>query len=254
LNQRGNSNAPGAIVPSPPTSTDLVPRPDDSLQLGVSVNVAPVHWRAPAQAPDLPFITAPDSSLTTSFRLLAHRIRDQPDVRVIAVTSPNDGEGKTTCAINLAMALAEHGRNTILLVEANRRRPRLASVLGMQVPICLSTQMWEALNSQNHSWEVVPAFTLNFHVLAFDPEKAEPRRIDAREFMGMMHELVHLPYRYIIVDCPPVLDSADVNVIEGGVDGVLLTARAGVTTNSQLRSAVESLAPVRMLGTVLVES
>jgi Mrp family chromosome partitioning ATPase len=63
-----------------------------------------------------------------------------------------------------------------------------------------------------------------------------------------------LPYRYILIDCPAVLDSADVNIIEGAVDGVLMTAKSGVTTTSQLRSAVESLAPVRILGTVLMAS
>jgi Mrp family chromosome partitioning ATPase len=152
------------------------------------------------------------------------------------------------------MALAEHGGSTILLVEANRRRPRLAKLMGLEVTTCLATQMWEALNSREHVWEVVPTFTINFHVLAFNPEKVEPRRIDAREFTQMMQELVHLPYRYILIDCPAVLDSADVNIIEGAVDGVLMTAKSGVTTTSQLRSAVESLAPVRILGTVLMAS
>src|SRR4051812_33115113 len=58
----------------------------------------------------------PDSARAASFRVLRHRLEQRGNPRTIAVTSAEEGEGKTTCAANLAMALGECERARVLLV------------------------------------------------------------------------------------------------------------------------------------------
>lgn len=205
----------------------------------------------PPGANNLPFIKDADSPVAASYRVLRHRLREANNPSSIAVTSPNRYEGKTTCAINLAMALAEHGREKVLLVEANLRFPNLAATLGFTTPSCFGKQMAAHLKSPLSPWEVVAAFFHNLHVLTIDPASVGHWRMSAPGLKLAMDQLKASGYKHIIVDCPSALGSADVNVIEDTTDGVLLTARAGKTTASSLKQTERHLAPVNIFGIVL---
>lgn len=206
----------------------------------------------PPGADNLPFIKNADSPVAASFRVLRHRLREADNPATIAVTSPNRHEGKTTCAINLAMALSEHGREKVLLLEANLRYPNLAAALGFSSPACFGQQMASHLKSPLSPWEVVAAFFHNLHVLAVSPASVGQWRISAPGLKLAMDQLRASGYKHIIVDCPSALGSADVNVIEDTTDGVLLTARAGSTTAESLKKTERHLAPANILGVVLM--
>ena len=60
-------------------------------------------------------------------------------------------------------------------------------------------------------------------------------------------------YDYIVVDTPPVLGAADVNVIEESADGVIFTAWARQTSSRTLQRAIEQLAPAKLLGVTLLD-
>jgi Mrp family chromosome partitioning ATPase len=206
----------------------------------------------PPGANNLPFIKDADSPIAASFRVLRHRLREADNPASIAVTSPNRYEGKTTCAINLAMALAEHGREKVLLVEANLRFPNLAAALGFTAPSCFGKQMAAHLKSPLSPWEVVAAFFHNLHVLAIDPASVGHWRMSAPGLKLAMDQLKASGYKHVIVDCPSALGSADVNVIEDTTDAVLLTARAGKTTAESLKKTERHLAPANIAGIVLM--
>jgi len=208
----------------------------------------------PQSVQDLPFIdeNAIDSPVAASFRVLRHRLREADNPSIIAVTSPDRHEGKTTCAINLAMALAEHGRERVLLVEANLRFPRLAAALGFDTPSCFAKQMEAHLKEPLAPWEMVAAFFHNLHVLAVDRTTVGQYRLNAPSLRLAMGHFQSSGYKHIIVDCPPALGSADVNVIEDTTDGVLLTARTGQTTGESLKTTKRHLAPANILGVVLM--
>src|SRR5580700_9675186 len=76
-------------------------------------------------------LTQPVSPQARSYRLLRHQLLTHLDPRVVVVTSALNGEGKTTCAINLALCIAEETLASVLLLEANPHRPSLAQVFGM---------------------------------------------------------------------------------------------------------------------------
>ena len=218
------------------------------------VDIIATHSEPPKSQFPLPFVRAPQSEIAASFRLLRHRLAAAGDPRIIAITSPDREEGKSTCAVNLAMAMAEHESTEVLLVEANLRAPRLCEMLGFAPPECFATQMGESLGQDHTVWKGVAAFFPNLHVLALDPRSPRDERLNAAAFAGAMRSLADSDYQHIVVDCPSVVGTADVNVIADSADGILLTCRGGTTTRDALQLAVRHLSPTPVLGCVLLES
>ena len=89
---------------------------------------------------------------------------------MILVTSPGAGDGKTLCALNLALALGEGGQAKVLLLEANFRALSLARLLGFQPPGLFEQQLeyYRALNV--HSWDVAETASPWLHEAAVAPD------------------------------------------------------------------------------------
>ncbi|HEU5058503.1 MAG TPA: hypothetical protein VFU21_18350, partial [Kofleriaceae bacterium] len=77
-----------------------------------------------------------DSPRAAAFRVLRHHLLEHGQPKVVAVSSARDREGKTTTAVNLALALAECGRARVLLIDGNLRRPELAGLFRFVPPWC----------------------------------------------------------------------------------------------------------------------
>ena len=90
------------------------------------------------------------------------------------------------------------------------------------------------------------------HIAAVRPGEARPR-LDGSALASSVASLQRAGYEHIVIDTPPVLGSADVNLIEDCVDGVLFVMRAGRSSRQELRRAVEQLAPTNLLGAVLLD-
>ena len=215
-------------------------------------------WVATHRPPDEPdarivMVREPDSPAAASFRVLRHRLQERGDPRIIAVTSAGPKEGKTTCAVNLALALGECGRARVLLVEANLRAPSLAPLFGFMPPQCFSVQMQKHREKPTEGWSVVEVFSEYLHVLAVEPSDRGRPLLDGPAFAIAMEMLAQAGYDYIVVDTPPVLGAADVNLIEDSADGVLLTAWARSTSSQKLRQAIDQLVPAKVLGVTLLD-
>jgi polysaccharide biosynthesis transport protein len=231
------------------------PRGDRTSRIEDVARVVAVHKTVPKENQWLlPLIGQPVGSGAASYRVLRYRLKKQGDPRAIGVTSPQEGEGKTTLAANLALALAEDGRERVLLVEANFQRPRIAELFGFVPPDCFSRQLNRSLDLPASSWNVVAACTDNLHLLAIDPNSSGLGSLYAPAFRNAVRQLRATAYAFIVVDCAAVLGSADVNVIADTMDGLLFAAAAGRTRARNLRRAAEYLAPANVLGTVLMET
>ncbi len=195
----------------------------------------------------------PDSERSAQFRVLRHHLLEVGRPQCVVVSSPHNGEGKTTTAVNLALALAECGRAKVLLVETHLRRPQLASVFKLVPPWCFAEQLAAHRHQPMMPWSLVDIPQLWLHVAAINPRIEKTQLLDGPAFAIAMERLRLGGYDHIVIDAPPVLGSADVNLMADAADAVLLTLRARVTTTRDLRRAIDQIGASKVAGTVLVE-
>ncbi|NLG55328.1 MAG: polysaccharide biosynthesis tyrosine autokinase [Rhodococcus sp.] len=186
-----------------------------------------------------------------SFRELRTNLQflqvDNPP-RVIIVTSALPNEGKSTTAVNLALALVESGKS-VCLVEGDLRKPRVSKYLGLIGSVGLSNVLAGAAKIDDLLQET-PA---GLKVLASGPIPPNPSELlgsqAAREVLTKLRE----QFDYVIVDASPLLPVTDAVVLTALADGAVVVARYGATTRDQLTRAVENLRSVnaKILGTIL---
>lgn len=228
-------------------------RPMDEVREPPEINLTEHHLPPDApRDPRLVMLSEPDSDRSASFRILRHHLMDHGRPQVIVVSSARQGEGKTTCAVNLALALAECNRARVLLVEATMRSPQLAQVFQLTPPWCFAEQLAAHRQQPLLPWSAVHMPELFLHVAPMSPDMHQRQLLDAPAFAIAMERLRMANYDHIVVDAPAVIGSAEVNLLQDAADGVILVARSKLTTTRTMRQAVEQLSPTKIIGTVLL--
>lgn len=168
--------------------------------------------------------------------------------RVIAVTSSIPEEGKTTVALNLASTLAETGFS-VCLVDADLRRPAVARLLGLADPVGLTS----VLIHQIEVTEALQHAGSNLYVLASGPTPPNPSEVLASSYVRDVIRSLLDSVDYVVIDTAPLLPVADGSEVAALADGTLLVTRQGVTTDTAVKRALESLSRVdaRLLGVIL---
>jgi Mrp family chromosome partitioning ATPase len=207
----------------------------------------------------------PDSERSAAFRVLRHHLLElalQPDEKTglprirtqcVVVSSPQPGDGKTTTALNLALALAECGRAKVLLVETNLRRPQLGEIFKLTPPWCFAEQLAAHRHQPMMPWSLIEIPQLWLHVGAINPRIQKTQLLDGPAFAIAMERLRLGGYDHIVIDAPPVLGSADVNLMTDAADAVVFAVRSRRSTTRDLRRAVEQLGDPKFAGVVLVQ-
>jgi len=198
-------------------------------------------------------ITDPYSFAAEEYRKLRARVlraTEKDFQNTIMVTSSQGSEGKTVTAINLAVAIAYELDHTVLLVDADLRKPSIHTYLGLQLQSGLS----EYLSSQAQLPDILVKTGIGKLVLlpAGKPPENPAELIASERMRDMILELKErYRDRYIIIDSSPLLMTADSISLCDYVDGVIFVARAGVTDP---KTATQALALVKdhttILGTV----
>lgn len=171
--------------------------------------------------------------------------------RVLVLTSPTPGDGKSTSSANLALALAQQGHRC-LLVDGDLRRGALHEALGGVRDPGLSNLLLGRveLSAAVQPVEVRGVMLDLVSTGVLPPNPAELLGSDAmRDLLAQLGDL----YDYVVVDAPPLNLVTDSALLGAMADGVILVARAGVTDRDALEFAAERLRAVRapLLGTVL---
>jgi capsular exopolysaccharide synthesis family protein len=170
--------------------------------------------------------------------------------RIIAVTSSQPLEGKTTTACNLAMALALGG-SRVLLVDADMRRPGLHKTMGLPNEVGLS----HLLVGQSRVRDVVQRTTEpNLFVITAGRTPPNPSELLSSE--RMTHLIANLekgPFDWVLIDTPPVLAVTDAVIIAQKVKGVVFVIGSEMTRRVHAERALETLqsGTVRGVGAVL---
>ncbi|HEX7836112.1 MAG TPA: CpsD/CapB family tyrosine-protein kinase [Kofleriaceae bacterium] len=201
----------------------------------------------------LALVIDPDSDRSAAFRVLRHHLLEIGRPQVVIVTSAQTGDGKTTTAVNLALALAECGRAKVLLVETHVRRPQLTQVFQFVPPWCFAEQLAAHRHQPTMPWSLIDIPQLWLHVAAINPRIQQSQLLDGPAFAIAMERMRSAGYDHIVVDAPPVLGSADVNLMADAADSVLFALWARRSTTRDLRRAIEQLGSTKVAGTVLLQ-
>jgi polysaccharide biosynthesis transport protein len=174
-------------------------------------------------------------------------------LRSIVITSANSGEGKTTTALNLAIAHAKHGKKT-LLIDADLRDPKLHKVFGLSGHDGLS--MILKRGPLIKPVQPIPVHRIKDHtdlyVIPAGPPPDQPSDLICSRLLDLVDGL-QSGYDLIIIDAPPLLGFAESLELAMAADGVLLVARAGKTKMYDLSSGISELGRLRanVIGVVL---
>lgn len=179
-----------------------------------------------------------------------HRLREN-GWNVLGVTSPNEREGKTLTAVNLGVSLAMETNQTVLLVDADLRKPSVHRLFGMDHTTGLADVL---LDEEPVEQALVHPGIGRFVLLPAG--RAVPRSAEiltSPRMRALVDELKHrYPSRIVVFDLPPVLTSADVLAFGPFLDAVLLVTGEGMTRRHDIEESIVRLkGAVPILGTVL---
>ncbi|MBL8808866.1 MAG: polysaccharide biosynthesis tyrosine autokinase [Planctomycetaceae bacterium] len=160
--------------------------------------------------------------------------------KVLQVTSPAAGDGKSTLAINLATSLAQSGKRTVL-VEADFRRPKVHKLTGVANEVGFA----DVLRGELTLPEVVQnTYVPDFFVIPCGKRPKNPAELLAKaEFSAELEKLRDM-FDYVIVDTPPVLAVTDPCGVAAQVDGTIVCMRLSRHTRDLGRRTIEQLRDV----------
>jgi capsular exopolysaccharide synthesis family protein len=186
----------------------------------------------------------PYRTLRTAVRFVAP---DRP-IRTLLVTSASPGDGKTTTAANLAVAIALSGER-VVVVDADLRRARLASAFGLDNSVGLTSLVLGTATIA----EAAQAWDRDLKVVASGPLPPNPSEIVGSQLFNQILQSLAGLADIVVIDAPPVLPVTDAAAIAAQVDGVLLVARHGKTLRSAASEARRKLTGVgaNVIGYVL---
>ena len=193
---------------------------------------------------------------TDAFKILAthvsQRLADN-NWSTLAITSPNEHEGKTLVAVNLAISLAAESHQTALLVDADLRRPTVRSTLQLPAGPGLSDHLLAQMP--------VEELLVNPGIDGFVVLPGGAPLLNSSELLGgrqMAHLVRELKNRYrsriVVFDLPPVLSAADVLAFSPYVDAALLVVEEGRTQTEDVVNSVQFFPGTNLIGTVLNKS
>lgn len=183
-------------------------------------------------------------SLRTALLLSSAR-----ELKVVAVTSAMAGEGKTATASNLAVVLAQLGRQ-VLLVDCDLRKPRLHQVFHVSNRFGLVNQLTA---SAEPDAVYLPTEVPNLWLTPSGPIPPNPSELLASDRMREWLRSVRARFDFVVIDTPPALAVTDATIVGMLVDGVVLTLRSGKVTREEARLCRDRLrqAGIKILGAVL---
>jgi len=181
-------------------------------------------------------------------RLAIETMRHERGTRVVGVSSPGRGDGKTMTALNLAGALAQAPDARVVLVEADLRHPAAARYLGLSAPRGLSSYLLD--HSMNLDAVVQRPPSIAFAVVAAGAASSMPYELlKSPRLAGLLAEL-RQRFDFVLVDTPPALPFPDVGIVRDLVDGFVVVVRANRTPKEMLQDTMSVLGRQRTLGLV----
>jgi receptor protein-tyrosine kinase len=216
-----------AVIPRVPLGQR---RPDDLAAMGDPNSVEAEAYR----------------TLRTAVEFLAQ----ESGAKVILVTSPRPGEGKSSVAANLAVTAAQAGRN-VVLIDGDLRKPQIHRSFGVRNDRGLST----VLTGECSLSKAVKRLDAekNLVIVPAGPPPPNPAELLLSDRLGKAIEGLARAADLVFIDAPPVLPVTDSTILAQQCDAVLLAATFGLSDRREWAETIERLEVIKapVMGTVL---
>jgi len=209
----------------------------------------------PAANPELLINVDSKSPLAESYRHLRTSVLLSTAGRApksLLVTSSLPGEGKTTTAVNTAIILAQTGAS-VVIVDADMRRPRLRAIFGLSDRAGLSSILSTDISESQMLAMVTQEDDTGLHLLTSGPIPPNPAELLGSDQMRRLLDILQANFTHVIVDSPPISSFTDGVLISSMVDGVLLVVHGGKSSRHIVRRSSQLLRDIgaKVFGVVL---
>jgi len=238
--------------------TSAIAKPDNNQQRVEEQDIQYTKTRTVpmpvAELREKRIITEQQNNISDAYRILRTQVLqrlNEKNWNTLAITSPGSGAGKSLTAINLAMSLAREIDNTVLLIDANLRSPKLDQFFDFDSEYGLSDYL---LNDKPLGDMLVhPQGVSRFVVLPAGRAIANSSEmLSSPKMQRLVEEVKHrYPSRIVIFDLPPLLESSDTLAFIPNADATLVVIEEGRTQEKDLKQAFELLQGNEVIGTVL---
>lgn len=194
----------------------------------------------------------PKSTIAEQYRTIRTNIdfsQVSGELKTIMITSAGPGEGKSTTAANVAVTMAQQGKN-VLLIDADLRKPTMQYTFRLS-----NTEGLTTLLTKQSTFEdtVRKSEVEHLFLLTSGPIPPNPAELLSSPAMGSFMKHALTLFDIVILDTPPVLAVADAQILANICDGTVIVTRSGVTEKEAAVKARDLLkkAKARLLGVVL---
>ena len=202
--------------------------------------------KQPLDAAEIQFAVA--ESYNTIRTNLLFLLSQNTGCKIITLSSPKSGDGKTTNAINLSIAFSQLGKR-VLLIDCDLRRPTVAKKLRLEETDGLSgilagfSPVSESILNVNTYFDVLPAGVT----------PPNPSELLTSPALDKLLDSLKLVYDFIVIDTPPMGIVSDALVVAPKTDGVLIVVKEKSTLHTDFEKLLDSikLTGVRALGAIL---
>lgn len=167
----------------------------------------------------------------------------------LLIASANPGEGRTTTAINLAIAISQQTDGTVLLVDTDLRKPSIQTLFGLDVEKGLSDYLRG--KAEIPELMVNPGIPRLVILPGGRPLPNSSELLGTPRMQSLVKEIKErYSDRFIVFDSSPLLTSADPLVLSRYIDGILMVVEAEKTTKEDMKRVIELLKGMPIIGTV----
>jgi capsular exopolysaccharide synthesis family protein len=176
-----------------------------------------------------------------------HHAQAESGLKTLMVSSALPEEGKTLTATNIALTLSESYQRSVLLIDADLRRPSLADVFQLPKVFGLSEALTSVPERSVSLIQVSPHLAL---LPAGAPDHDPMSKLTSDRMRRLLAESA-AAFDWVIIDTPPVGILTDAKLLGAMVDSALFVVRAGRTPAKLVQRAVDALGRDRIMGVVL---